>query len=243
MNGIILNTRPALHQERFHEAFAMAGWRIVDCPVLTPMPVAASIPPAHSFTMLIFTSRIAVLMFPASGGWLKKKVLAVGPATAEAARAAGFPNVQQTGFDIDDLRQYLVATTFGTALYPSAADVTADLAEEFPHMVQRIITYKTVPVGVLPDEVVAAAKDGAPILAPLFSRRSAAVLADLLGKAGLGGINATRILAVGISADVFAQEDGPWQRRAIAREPTLDGVATKARELAEEMTGQGSAIQ
>ena len=63
----------------------------------------------------------------------------------------------------------------------------------------------------------------APVLAPLFSRRSAETLADLLSKALPTGTGPANITAVAISAEALTP--GPWTRTVIAGEPTLAGVA------------------
>ncbi len=228
-----------------------ADWTIVDCPVLTAEPVPAQLPSAGGFDLILFTSQIAAALFPIGSAWTEskvlgegvetaqvisaarqvslgsawsgKKVLAVGEATASAARAAGFTYVLDTGKDVDDMRAYLARAGFGRALYPSAEDVSADLAQEFAGRVQRIVTYRMVPRAGLDLDAVAPGWRTAPVLAPLFSRRSAETLADLLSKALPTGTGPANITAVAISAEALTP--GPWTRTVIAGEPTLAGVA------------------
>ncbi len=228
--GLILNTRPAFYQDRFHEAFGDLPWAIVDCPVTLPEPLGVAVPSPTGFDALIFTSQLGIATFAPTPPWMDKTVYAVGQGTAEAAVAAGFTNVFQTGFDIDDMRRLLAGETFRAALYPSAEDVTADLALEYPGRVERIVTYRMRPRPDLPPHVVTPALQGTEIVAPLFSRRGADILADICGKAGITAANA-KITAVGISANVFADASGPWHRRAVANQPTLESVAAKSSEV------------
>ena len=229
--GLILNTRPGFFRARFHEAFAGVGWPIVDCPVLSPVPASVTVPAPSAFDVVIFTSQLAVSMFPMSDGWRSKKVYAVGPGTAEAARAAGFANVLRTGFNADEMRRYLATAAFGAALYPSGEEVTMDLALDMPGRIHRIVIYRMIPRGDLPAEIIAQATNGRPILAPLFSQRSAIVLSDLLSKAGLTATNA-QMTAIAMSDEILSAAPGPWQTRVVAAQPTLEAMAAKTHELA-----------
>ena len=236
MTGFILNSRPVEHRARFHAAFGDLAktWTIVDCPVLTAEPLTVALPASGAFDHVVFTSQIAAALFPFSTAWGRKKVLAVGEATAAAARLVGFTHVIDTGKDVDDLRLYLSKAGFGGALYPSAEDISADFALEFGGRVQRAVTYRMVPREGLGLDELAPGWKSAPLLAPLFSRRSASVLADLLAKALADGGGTANIAAVGISADVMVE--GPWAVRAVADEPTLAAVAKAAAEIATSMT-------
>ncbi len=246
LNSRPVEHRARFH-ETFGQALG-AGWTIVDCPVLTAEPLTVQLPPAGGFDLLLFTSQIAAALFPVGSAraemkvlgageatantftsqvsammgsaWAGKKVLAVGEATAAAARAAGFTYVIDTGKDIDDMRAYLARAGFGQALYPSAEDVSADLSQEFAGRVKRVVTYRMVPRVGLDLESLAPGWTAAPVLAPLFSKRSAETLAKLLSKAAAGRVNIT---AVAISADALVP--GPWTHTAVAADPTLAGVA------------------
>ena len=233
MTGFILNSRPIEHRDRFHAAFNAAlgdGWRIVDCPVLTAEPLTIQMPPAGGFDVVVFTSQIAAALFPISSAWAGKKVFAVGETTANVARMEGFTHVIDTGKDVDDLRAYLSRTGFGQAIYPSAEDISADFTLDFAGRVKRVVTYRMVPrTGLGLDDLAPGWKTAA-VIAPLFSRRSAETLADLLGKALADQAGSANIAAVGISADVLV--DGPWTTKVAADEPTLAAVAAASARFA-----------
>jgi len=227
--GLILNTRPAFYQERFHAVFGDLDWPIYDCPVTLAEPLAMSTPSPAGFDALIFTSQMGVVTFAPTKAWLSKKVYAVGQGTAETAIAMGFTDVVQTGLDVDDMRRHLRDANFKQALYPSADEISADLPAEFPGQIRREIIYRMIPRPDLPDHIVRQILAGTPIAAPVFSRRGTDILADLLRKAGITSDN-SRIIAVGISANVFAGGQGPWQRQIVADEPIVGALVAKTSE-------------
>src|SRR5690606_54369 len=141
----IVNIRPANYRERFHDAFAPIGWTIVDSPVLAPEALHPVLPAAHAYDAVIFTSQVAVDMLRDERGWHDKTAYAVGPATAEAARRAGFLRTIQTGFDARDLAAFLATAGFRQAFYPSAEDVSADLSLDDPVRIRRLAVYRMSP--------------------------------------------------------------------------------------------------
>lgn len=232
--GIIVNIRPLNYRDRFHEAFARVGWPIVDSPVLAPEPMGPTLPDPNGFDAVIFTSQVAVDMLGDVGAWRGKTVYAVGPATADAARRAGFSRTIQTGCDADDLNDFLKTAGFRRAFYPSAEDVSADVSLGDPVRIRRLAVYRMAPSQALSAEFLKFARDGGPILVPLFSRRSAQTVVRLLNGAGISAQN-TLLAAVAISADVLGAVAGPWQRRGVADKPTLEAVVEKAAAMAAEL--------
>ncbi len=234
--GVILNTRPPTYHTRFHAAFAPLGWPIVDSPVLVPEKVAAELPAPDGFDAVIFTSQVAIDML-GGGAWRDKTAYVVGPATAEAAREAGYSRVIQTGLDAKDMMARLSVETFARALYPSAEDVSADIASDDPARVRRMPIYRMTPAAALSAEAATAVRAGGPIVVPLFSRRSAGAIQRLLTGARGGGREAF-LCAVAISAQALGNPGAPWQRWAVADKPTLEAVvATTAAMVAELNSG------
>jgi uroporphyrinogen-III synthase len=229
---MILNTRPEFYRNRFHKAFAELGLPILDCPVLRARPSGAVFPDPDAFDAVVLTSQFAPSTFSSQGAWQSKKVYAVGQATAEAARAAGFINVTCTGEDAADMERTLASEPFKMALYASAEDVGEDFSKVFPSKVQRISVYSMMPLADFPSAVVETIKDKGQIIVPLFSRRSAVAAASLLARAQITSANA-RLHAVGISDDIFAADEGPWQSRVVASSPTLEAMVARTRNAAE----------
>jgi uroporphyrinogen-III synthase len=225
--GLILNTRPAVYHDRFHDAFGDLPWAIYDCPLTHGEPISASFPSPDTYDSVIFTSQIAVKMFVADPAWGLKTVYAVGEATAKAAVGVGYARVIQTGENVDHLREYLATNSFASALYPSATEVSADLAHEFLGRVTRVPVYKMIARTALPDQFIEQAKRMY-VVVPVFSRQNAVILADLMSKAGLTQRNSA-VYAVGMSKDVFEGVHGHWQRDPIAPAPTMQGMVAMTR--------------
>jgi hypothetical protein len=237
MHGLVLNSRPVAYRSRFHAAFApMLGpnWRIIDSPVLIAEPLTARLPAPETVDLLILTSQMAAATFPPGESWRAKKVLAVGEATASAAAEGGFVHVVEAGRDIAALRAALGREPFRNALYVSAADITAPLDQEFPGRIARVVTYQMLAAAALSTEFRTAGWERLPVLAPIFSRRSATILADLLEKAGVTKAGAN-IIAIGISEDALGE--GPWKTQHVAVEPTLAALAARAKSVVESMDG------
>ncbi|MCC6913434.1 MAG: uroporphyrinogen-III synthase [Rhodospirillaceae bacterium] len=237
MTGVIVNIRPETYRERFHQAFAPIGWNIVDSPVLVPESLHAALPDPQGYDAVIFTSQVAIDALRDQPGWRGKIAYAVGPATADAARRAGFAQTVQTGLDARDLAAYLVSAGFKQALYLSAEDVSADVSLDDPLRIRRLAVYRMSPSLELADGLLQAVRAGGPVVVPLFSRRSARALEKLLKEAGITAQNA-HLSAVSISADVLAPDAGPWQRRAVADKPTLEAVVAKTAAVVANMTSE-----
>jgi uroporphyrinogen-III synthase len=77
---------------------------------------------------LAFTSANAVRAFAGLEARRDLPVFAVGGATAEAARAAGFGAVEDAAGDVQALADHLIARRPGRILHPAAAEPDAALA-------------------------------------------------------------------------------------------------------------------
>ncbi|MGD1933131.1 MAG: uroporphyrinogen-III synthase [Candidatus Phaeomarinobacter sp.] len=143
---------------------------------------------------VLFTSANGVRAFadrlgaPPSG----LRAFAVGPASAQVARDAGWTSVESAGGEVSDLAK-LVARRLKPGNGPlvhlsgkaAAGDLTGSL-EQLGFTVSRVVAYDaTAPVS-LPETVVAALDRGVLDGVLLFSPRSALLFADLAEKAGLG---------------------------------------------------------
>lgn len=216
---MILDTRPAVYRARTAAAYGNAA-PIVHWPIHTPRALGAW-PAPSAFDAILFSSQLAVGFLPQ--GWEGHRAYAVGEGTAEALKARGFATVIQTGLTGADMVESLKTADFRRAFYPSAAKVSVDLASVFPEKVERRAVYEMVAEDHVPDAIVAQIT-GQHVIAPLFSRASAATLARLVAN-----VEAT-FDAVGISAAVF-ESPGPWRKKIVAAQPTLASIAADVRRL------------
>lgn len=132
---------------------------------------------------LAFTSANGVRAFADASGERGLKVFAVGAATAQAARQAGFKSVLSADGDVEALADGIAARRGelrGAVLHPGAAEPAGDLAgalEKHGVEARRLILYETAPVDLAAAEAEALAASDAVLL---HSPRAAQVLARLL---------------------------------------------------------------
>jgi len=132
------------------------GFAPVVTPLLTlrPLPAALSAAPDLStVAALAFTSPNGVEAFAALTPELRDRpVYAVGDATAEAARAAGFTDARSAAGDIHALARLIAASPIqGLILAPGAREPAGDLAALLPQRdIQRLPVYAAEETGATP---------------------------------------------------------------------------------------------
>ena len=150
---------------------------------------------------LAFTSANGVRAFAEQCGERELRVFAVGAATAQAARAAGFHTVLSADGDVEALAEGIAARRSqmrGAVLHPGAAEPAGDLAgalEKHGVEARRAILYETGPVKLSDAEAEMLVRVDAALL---HSPRAAKVLAAVL-KAH----PAPRLRALGLSKAVI----------------------------------------
>ena len=139
-----------------------------------------------------FTSANGVRAFAANTPARALAAFAVGPATAAAARAAGFDLVHAAGGDVGSLVQLIGrhrGAFAGAVLHVAGTDRAGDLvgglrAAGLP--AERVVLYAARPAQSLPAAAAAAlAEETPPAWAALFSPRTATLFASLVRGAGL----------------------------------------------------------
>ncbi|MCF3628059.1 uroporphyrinogen-III synthase [Thalassospiraceae bacterium LMO-SO8] len=174
-----------------------------------------------------------------AGSDIALPVLAVGDATARAARNLGFTDVESAGGDVDDLAR-LAADRLrpgdGALLHVAGSKVAGDLAgmlAKAGYTYRRSVLYDARPVAALPQAAQAAIADGAAAGVLLYSPRTAALFRDLALAAGLEGF-VENLTAFCLSANVAARAGAGWRRVVVAVRPTepslIDAVADWAPE-------------
>lgn len=191
------------------------GWEPVVQPLLAIRPLSPILPGLEGFDALAFTSRNGVSAFATLTPRRDRRVLTVGEATAQAAREAGFSDVQSADGAVDDLVA-LIAREMQPGerlLAPVAREPVADLAGLLTGRVQveTLAVYEAAETGaVAPDGV-------ADIL--IHSPRAAKALAAL----GAAAVDRLRIVA--ISAQAAAPLNGlPVADLRIAPHPSETGL-------------------
>lgn len=223
MGKAVLVTRPA------HEAAATAArLRAMDFqPIIAPLlrieprRLRLAAPP-HA---VLVTSGNAL---PALEEFMQTPLLAVGDATAERARAAGFLRVKSAGGDAADLLD-LVRTAcpprarllLATGAGQGGALAAGLRAARF--RVHRRVAYAAIPAATLPIAARAALCDGSLAAAMFLSAETARIFARLLPRDLYPLLTGIDALAIGQpAADALTLL--PWRRVRVSLHPTLDQV-------------------
>lgn len=175
---LVLLTRPKGSSDAFLTALRGLRADIVEAPVQEIVPVGEMVDLAPD-AAAIFTSRHAVRRVRNGAGRL---AFCVGDATADAAREAGFTAVSASG-DAQDLRALLIRERPpGDLVYLRGRHVSHDLAADLKRegfKVESFIVYDQQEVALDP-ETLAAVRRATRLVFPLFSPRSARILARQL---------------------------------------------------------------
>ncbi|WP_334175630.1 uroporphyrinogen-III synthase [Pseudoxanthobacter sp.] len=189
----VLVTRPQPQAAETGRRLAALGYSVL----LTPVLVTEADPTAEIDTRdaaaVAFTSRSAVRALEAclqrSGpphGLLNLPAFAVGDATAQAARQAGFARVESAGGTAGDLARLILArlpASAGAVLHLAGAERAGDLAgllQAGGLAARTAVLYRTRAIGALPPPVAAALMAGEVDAVLLYSPRSAAAFAAIL---------------------------------------------------------------
>jgi len=227
-------TRPRDDAAALVSALAARGVAALLAPMLTirPAPDAAR----HLAERLagsqavLFTSANGVRAFAAASPRRELPVLAVGDASAAAARIAGFRSVASAGGDVADLVELVSAHLSpegGALLHAAGSAVAGDLAGTLAargFTVHRATLYDAVPIDALAPELAAAMQRGEADAALFFSPRTATTFVRLAAAAGVG--DACRaIMAVALSPAVAsALGELSWRAVRVAARPSQDDL-------------------
>jgi uroporphyrinogen-III synthase len=223
----ILITRAAGDAERLAATLTARGHACVIEPLtrIRFIPEAAQTlaPFLEGTQAALFTSANGVRAFAAATPLRDLRAFAVGDATAQAARDAGFGMVESAGGAVEDLAALVLARLkpSGGALLHAAGSVVAGdlqgLLEAAGFNLRRAVLYEAEPATALSAATRDALQRGAINAALFFSPRNAAIFARLAG--GLEDATA-RIVAVALSRAVAEKLAAlPWRRIAVAAAP------------------------
>lgn len=218
---VVLLTRPAPQSQRFAQAL-QARLPLVQVVISPLMQTEWLHPPLpdRTFHALILTSETgaeAAGHLRATGTPLPETAFCVGPRTTDTARAAGFAAISADG-DVHALAALIrAAQPQGPLLHIRGEDVAGNLAETLTNgglETHSSILYAQRPCPLSPAALTLLQAEG-PVLVPLFSPRSAQILAQALppkAKAPLW------IVAISPAAATEAQALSP-ARLAVAPHP------------------------
>lgn len=229
----VINTRPAPDAAAFTAAISAQGAEAILSPVLAIRfrDAPASVDGDEA---LAFTSANGVRAFARANPVQRPKAFAVGAATADEARRAGFADIETAGGDVDTLAE-LIANSKGPLriLHLAGSDragdlVTALAARGVP--ARRVVLYDAVPeVDLTPEARLALTAEPQNCAVGLFSPRSAALFGAQAARAGVEDRLSRATLLAFSDAVADAALRGRWGAVKIAPRRSLDAMAALIR--------------
>ena len=229
----ILVTRPEDDAGALAEALSAMGHEAVAAPLLDIRILRDEKIPDTPYQAVLITSANGARAVGARLEIARLKhvpVLAVGEASAAAARKAGFATVESAGGDASALAELALKQLepgAGPLLHVAGSVSAGDLKGELEKKgfsVDRVTLYEAVPADVLPDAARDALKTGTVEGILFYSPRTARIFADLLRAEGLDGAIAP-LSAFCLSPAVAEALQGlSFKSVRIAREPNQQAL-------------------
>lgn len=219
----ILLTRPRAQSERFAgmlRGSILPQVRILISPILEIRPLPATVP-AERPAFLVLTSAHAAETIEVAPNLQGVTAYCVGEATAAAARGAGAQAIPAGGTATDLVERIEGDAPAGRGLYLRGRHVSADLAQMLADSginVASLVVYDQVPLP-LTDEARSLLEGPGTVVLPVFSARSARLLADACRGA------AAQVAVAAMSGQVAAQWPSKDEVAAVAPAPTAEGMA------------------
>lgn len=235
-----LVTRPQPEADALAADLAAMGIPALVSPALTIKPVAPTIPESRRegpIDGIIFTSRNGVRFGAGLAPGHQTPVFAVGEATADAARKAGFDDVRVARGDAPSVAA-LIRQTWPAdrrlgpkgsphLVHPTGAvraiDFDAELARSRIR-VSSVTTYEAVPADSLSAQAYGALSDGTLAGVIVFSPRTARHVGDLIAAYGMDE-RVSDVYAVCLSVNVAEPiRHFPWREIVVAQARTTGAV-------------------
>lgn len=220
----VLITRPAEDAAPLADRLRAEGFDPLIEPLLVIRPTGEALA-LDGVQAVLLTSANGVRALAAATPRRDPALLAVGDATARAARAAGFGSVESAGGDVADLARLAMrrcAPDRGALLHVSGHDVAGDLAGQLGKAgfaVRRAVLYRAAPAEALSPGLRADLAGNRIDAVVFFSPRTARSFVTLVRDAGLTGAcrrMAAFCLSPAVAAVLAADE---WRSVRVAAQP------------------------
>ena len=234
MSAVLL-TRPKEQCDALATLLARRGFKTIVAPMLDIDVSMPKLPAMETIQSVLFTSRQAPAPF-AKACVDKKydpaeiKVLAVGAATADAARLAGFGNITMAAGNAEALikqAKVLFDKKKGPLLYVRGNEISADIAQVLAKdglVVENFILYHAQAAASLPKDIIDAMFVGEIGYVLLYSVRTAETLVSLIKENRLSSA-CPQIIAICMSDTIADAARGvQWKSVRVASEATEEAM-------------------
>ena len=227
----LLITRPEQDAGPLAAMLAERGHSALIEPLISIVPEPGAVIPEKSYQAVLVTSANGVRALAATRGVDRVedcRVLAVGKASAEASREAGFGHVEDASGDLQDLVRLVdetCAQSHGPLLYAAGRVVSGDLKamlEAEDYEVDRVVLYDAVPADRLSSATLSALRAGEIDGVLHFSPRSARIWAQVAPRDA--GDLVHYCLSQAVADALWDELDGPAGPVRVAPRPNQDAL-------------------
>jgi len=228
----IIVTRPSPDAEIFAQLIDGEGAEVILSPVMAIRPRNVAID-FSGVGALAFTSANGVRAFAALSGDRALAVFAVGVVTAEAARQAGFQNIETAEGDVESLAALIARTKPSlSVLHFAGSERIGDLVKALADSgvkARRAVIYDAVENAEMAPEAASALRlEPENCVVTFFSPRSARLFTRQGGAAGLAE-RLKQATALAMSAQIAeAAREAGWARVEIAADRSMEAMAALA---------------
>lgn len=237
----VLLTRPQERTEKLADNLRRMGYETLSAPMLALRPTGEPLPPFADCQALVVTSASAIDALDKvacrAAGLMAKPLYAVGTATAEVARAAGFAHVRSADGDGAALAALLRQdgdAARGCLLHMAGRDTDDAMAADLRDAgfsVRPWCLYAAEMATELPEDVAQRLREGRIDAALFFSARSAEAWEAVIRQAGMEAC-CSALIAIGISEAVAGRlRSLPWRQLRAAAHPSEAAVIEALREM------------
>lgn len=226
----LLVTRPAADAAALAEILKRRGFDVLSEPMLDIVAVPGPPVAVADAQALLVTSANGARAFAARNSERDLRVLAVGDASAGAARALGFTRVESASGDVAQLAELCRRTcdpALGPLVHVAGTRVAGDLAGELERagfIYRREVLYRARAADRLTGATVASLAAGRIDGALFFSPRTAESFVALANRAGAAAYLA-RVTAYCLSDAVAAKaRAAAWKKIVVAERPDQDSL-------------------
>jgi uroporphyrinogen-III synthase len=228
--GAVLITRPQPAADNLAERLRLAGIEAYVAPMIEYESLECDVGAVSQCNAIVFTSVQGVTVFAEKSSRRNLPVFAVGAATAEAARAAGFSHIEEGDEGVAQLAKIITARKDALRLqfifYASGEHTAEDLKSLLPAEIAviHVPVYAAHLVSHIPPEIERCLIDGTISRVALFSPRMAAHFSQIMQRRHLRD-SIENIETVCLSPRVAeALGEARFRAVSIAEKPDIDSV-------------------
>lgn len=241
----LLLTRPQEDAQETMRALESRGHDVWLQPLLEIRERSDAVLDLRDVQGLVVTSRNGLRAFLRICGQRDLPVYAVGPASALAAREAGFAEVYSADGDAVKLGELIlreVAPSAGALLHPSGHNIAGNLRERLGsagYELRRTVLYDAVPAHAFSSATNALLRAGTLDAVLFFSPRTAETFARLVSESGMAPA-CEALTAFCLSPAVASAARLPWRSVRTAEAPNQEAMLEAVEQAAKQMDEQQS---